>query len=161
MLVHSFLELALCFALGVTAQSESPAAAAAPSTAPTATPLTVSEDAITNPPPAPNNDPDAVILEGIFDDCFTDCVDSLAHCCVISDKTCDALASNILGTDKILPDGSDANTPCSDFYTESDRTLTGSFSGNTTKLEDTCAEYCFSNQFMVVNNKTQVVSKPF
>jgi hypothetical protein len=61
--------------------------------------------------------------------------------------------------DKLLPDGSDANTECSEFYTESDGTLIGSLSGDTTKLEDTCAEYCFSNQFMSVNNITEVVSE--
>jgi hypothetical protein len=123
--------------------------------------LTIPEDNINNPPPAPNNDPAAVINSGDFGTCFGDCIDSLDHCCILSDKACDSFANSLLGRGTTLPDHSDADgdLACDTFYAEGNRTLYGNGDKNATIYEDMCAEYCFSDQFMLVNNSTQVVSR--
>jgi hypothetical protein len=123
--------------------------------------LTIPDDAINNPPPAPNNDPAAVIENGDFGTCFGDCIDSLSHCCIFSDKACDTFASNFLGRGVVLAGQSDADgdLTCDTFYAEGNHTLYGNGDKNATVYEDMCAEYCFSDQFMLVNNSTQVVRK--
>jgi hypothetical protein len=93
-----------------------------------------------------------------------DCLDSLEGCCIFAPQyVCDDFANDILGRNNTAVAG-DAEGPddgdllCPDFYTKDNRTLMGNADGNATMLEDICAEYCFSEQFMVANDKTQVVS---